>query len=150
MAISISEQLIAEIVRLYPSCVANPLDVQWNHGNAAAVVIEPAGDFRGRIFGDDKAIGQKCYQIATRKVLQVWRTGYPTGRFEELVFAGKLNEGDFGIQRPDFIGWQGGVPMLAPDGRLIAAAFSGFRGVTDVEILERAAQALGLQIKRES
>jgi uncharacterized protein GlcG (DUF336 family) len=147
MTQSLSAQLIAEVIRLYPACITNPLDVQWNHGNAAAVIIEPDGDFHGHIFGDDKAIGQKCYQIATRKVLQVWRTGYPTGRFEELVYSGKLNENDFGVQRPDLIGWEGGVPFLAPDGRLVAAAFSGFRGVTDVGILKSAAQSIGLQVK---
>jgi uncharacterized protein GlcG (DUF336 family) len=148
MAESASERLIAHVVRLYPSYVTDPLDVQWNRGNAAAVVVEPDGDFRGHIFGDDKEIGQKCYQIATRKVLQVWRTGYHTGRFEELVYAGKLNESAFGLQRPDLIGWEGGVPILAPDGRLIAAAFSGFRGIKDIEILERAAEAAGLRVKR--
>jgi uncharacterized protein GlcG (DUF336 family) len=149
MAESVSAKLIAEVVKLYPSYVTDPLDVQWNHGNAAAVVLEPDGGFHGQLFGDDKEIGQKCYQIATRKVLQVWRTGYLTGRFEELVYAGKLNEGTFGLQRPDLIGWEGGVPLLAADGRLIAAAFSGFRGVTDVEILERAAKAIGLRVKRD-
>ena len=82
-----------------------------------------------------------------RKVLQVWRTGHYTGRFEELVYAGKLDESAFGVQRPDFIGWEGGVPLLAPDGRLVAAAFSGFRGVKDIEILERAAVAVGLRLK---
>jgi glc operon protein GlcG len=149
MSPSISEQLIAEVIHLYPLYITNPLDVQWNHGNAAAVVVEPDGDFHGHIFGNDKDVGQKCYQIATKKVLQVWRTGYPTGRFEELVYTGKLNEGSFGVQRPDLIGWEGGVPILATDGRLIAAAFSGFRGVKDVEILERAAEAIGLRVKRE-
>jgi glc operon protein GlcG len=148
MPASISERVIAEVARLYPAYITEPLDVRWNHGNAAAVVLEPDGDFHGRIFGDDKEIGQKCYQIATRKVLQVWRSGYPTGRFEELVYSGKLNEGAFGLQRPDLIGWEGGVPILAPDGRLIAAAFSGFRGIKDVEILERAAEAVGLRVKR--
>jgi uncharacterized protein GlcG (DUF336 family) len=145
---SSSAQLMAHVVRLYPSYVADPLDVQWNHGNAAVVVIEPDGGVRGHLFGDDKETGQKCFQVATKKVLQVWRTGYPTGRFEELVYAGMLDESTFGLQRPDLIGWEGGVPLLAPDGRLIAAAFSGFRGVTDIEILERAAEAAGLRVKR--
>jgi uncharacterized protein GlcG (DUF336 family) len=144
---SVSQQLISHVRRLYPSYITDPEDVRWNHGNAAAVVVEPDGGFHGHIFGDNKEIGQKCYQIATRKVMQVWRTGYHTGRFEEMVYAGKLNEGEFGLQRPDLIGWEGGVPILAPDGRLVAAAFSGFRGTKDVEILERAAKAVGLRIK---
>jgi glc operon protein GlcG len=147
MATSLSEQLLAEVIHLYPSYITNPLDVQWNHGNAVAMIVDSDGKFHGHIFGGDKAIGQKCYQIATRKVMQVWRTGYRTGRFEELVYAGKLDENEFGVQRPDLIGWEGGVPFIAPDGRLIAAAFSGFRGVMDVEILVRAAEAIGLQVK---
>ena len=149
MADSLAVQLISHVIRLYPSYITDPLDVQWNHGNGAAVVIEPDGSFHGHIFGDNKELGQKCFQVGMRKVLQVWRTGHFTGRFEELVYSGKLDENAFGVQRPDFIGWEGGVPLLAPDGRLMAAAFSGFRGVKDIEILERAAAAVGLRVKRE-
>lgn len=147
MSDSLALRLIAEVTRLYPSYLSDPRDTQWNLGNAAVVAIEPGGEFHGRIFGDDKVKGQGCYQIATRKVLQVWRTGHYTGRFEEMVYAGKRSEGDFGLQRPDLIGWEGGVPFDAP-GWLIATAFSGFRGTTDIEILERAAQAIALKPKR--
>jgi uncharacterized protein GlcG (DUF336 family) len=148
MAESYAQKLIAHVVSLYPSYIKEPLDVQWHHGNAAAIVMDPDGTVHGHVFGADKDLGQKCFQVATKKVLQVWRTGYHTGRFEELVYAGKLDEGTFGVQRPDLIGWEGGVPLLAPDGRLSAAAFSGFRGVRDVEILERSAEAVGLRVKR--
>jgi hypothetical protein len=41
------------------------------------------------------------------------------------------------------------VPLLTADGKLVASAFSGFRGIKDVEILERAAEAVGLLRKRE-
>jgi glc operon protein GlcG len=148
MAESYAQRLIAHVEGLYPTYVREPLDVQWHHGNAAVLVMDPDGAVLGRVFGTDKELGQKCFQVATRKALQVWRTGYHTGRFEELVYAGKLDEGKFGLQRPDLIGWQGGVPLLTPDGRLVAAAFSGFRGIMDVEILERAAQSVGLGIAR--
>jgi hypothetical protein len=43
------------------------------------------------------------------------------------------------------IGWQGGIPLYTPDGALVAAAFSGFRGIKDVEILQRAAALVGLR-----
>lgn len=142
-----SERLIARVAELFPAYASDPADTQWNKGNAAVVAIEPDGSFHGRIFGPDKALGQTCYQVAARKVMQVWRTGYHTGRFETLVYAGKLDEGAFGLQRPDLIGWEGGVPLATPDGRLVATAFSGFRGVKDVEILERAAPAAGLSVK---
>jgi uncharacterized protein GlcG (DUF336 family) len=148
MAESLAELLVSRVEALYPEYAKDPLDVQWHHGNAAVLVLDEDGRVHGRVFGTDKEHGQKCLQVATRKVLQVWRTGYHTGRFEELVYAGRLDEGKFGLQRPDLIGWQGGVPLLAPDGRLVAAAFSGFRGASDVEILERAAAAVGLGVAR--
>ena len=114
MADSLSVRFIAEVARLFRSYVTDPLDTQWNHGNAAVVVIEPDGSFHGKIFGDDKEICQKCYQVGMRKVLQVWRTGHYTGKFEELVYSGKINENDFGVQRPDLIGWEGGCPSSPP------------------------------------
>jgi hypothetical protein len=65
------------------------------------------------------------------------------------VFAGKLDESQFGLSRPDFIGWQGGVALETDDGTLVAAAFSGFRGEKDVEIVERAAAKVpGLRVRR--
>ena len=147
MCESYSQRLIAEVIGLYPSYLTEPLDVRWNLGNAAVLALEPGGAVCGHLFGDNPEIGQRCYQIATRKVMQVWRTGYHTGHFEKLVYAGQLDDGPFGVQRPDFIGWEGGVPVVLPDGRLMATAFSGFRGSRDVEILERAAQAIGLAAK---
>jgi len=147
---SYAEKLVAEVVRLFPSFMEDPIDREMSKGNAAVVVIEPDGAIRGHIFGQDRAKGRWCFGIANRKVTQVWSTGYHTGRFEELVYAGKLDEGQFGISRPDFIGWQGGVPLLTPDGQLIAAAFSGIRGINDIAIVERAAEAVpGLKIKRD-
>ncbi|HEX9782195.1 MAG TPA: hypothetical protein VGA56_05600 [Opitutaceae bacterium] len=112
--------------------------------NAFVCVI----DTDGRIFGEDKARGRWCFGIATRKVTQVWQTGYATGRFEELVYAGKLDERKFGLSRPDLIGWQGGVPLRRPDGAPVAAAFSGMRGEKDVEIIERAEAVVGLTVVR--
>lgn len=148
MAESYAQRLVAHVTSLYPSYIQDPPDVQWHHGNAAVIVIDPDGAVVGRVFGSDKDLGQKCLQVAMRKVLQVWRTGFHTGRFEELVYSGRLDEGKFGVQRPDLIGWEGGVPLLAPDGRPVAAAFSGFRGVKDVEIIERSAAVVGLEVKR--
>lgn len=136
---TIAELLVEEISKLVPLFLEDPTDREMSKSNAACCVIDPTGRVCGRIFGDDKAKGAWCFGIVQRKVNQVWRTGYATGRFEELVYSGKLDDGRFGINRPDFIGWEGGVPLFLPDGTLIAAAFSGFRGNKDVEILQRAA-----------
>jgi glc operon protein GlcG len=141
-------RLIDEVERLFPEFLQDPIDREQSRGNAAVAVIEPGGRIHGRIFGDDPARGQWCLGIAHRKLAQVWRTGYATGHFEELVYAGRLDESKFGVNRPDFIGWEGGVPLEDASGRLFAAAFSGFRGIKDIQILSRAAPAAGLRVRR--
>lgn len=148
-AFQMAAQLAEEVGRLLPEFLADPVDRDMSRGNAAVCVIDACGRIHGRIFGDDKGRGRWCFGIATRKVIQVWMTGYATGKFEELVFSGRLDESKFGISRPDFIGWFGGVPLLRPDGAPVAAAFSGFRGAKDMEIIERAAATVGLTVKRD-
>ncbi len=141
-------QLVDEIEKLMPEFLSDPIEGERSRGNAAVLVIEPSGDTHGRIFGTDPDKGRQCFGIASRKVIQVWRTGYATGEFEELVYAGKLDEGAFGVNRPDFIGWQGGVALESADGALMAAAFSGFRGIKDVEIIVKAAASVpGLRVR---
>jgi len=140
--------LAEEVGRLLPEFLQDPTDAKMYANGAAVAVIDQCGRLHGRIFGEDKVRGRWCFGIATRKVAQVWQTGYATGRFEELVYAGKISEGTFGIQRPDLIGWFGGVPLRRPDGLPVAAAFSGFRGESDVAIIERAAANVGLTVVR--
>lgn len=142
------KQLVDEIEKLIPLFLEDPIDREQSKGNAAVLVIEPSGRTHGRIFGTDRDKGRWCFGIASRKVIQVWRTGYATGEFEERVYAGKLDEGAFGVNRPDFIGWQGGVALEGADAALVAAAFSGFRGIKDIEIIVRAAaQVPGLRVR---
>jgi uncharacterized protein GlcG (DUF336 family) len=149
MTPSYSEQLTAEVIRLFPQFLADPLDWEKSHGNGALAVIEDDGTVRGHLFGEDRTVMRRLFGIANRKVIQVWCTGYATGHFESLVFSGQLDEGTFGVDRPDFIGWKGGVPLQTAEGRRIAAAFSGIRGEKDVEIVERAAAAVpGLMVVR--
>ena len=145
------ERLVDEVERLIPQFLEDPIDREQSKGNAAVLVIEPSGRTHGRIFGTDPDKGRWCFGIASRKVIQVWRTGYATGEFEERVYAGKLQEGAFGVNRPDFIGWQGGVALEDSGGVILAAAFSGFRGVKDVEIIATAAAAVpGLRVRRHA
>ena len=143
------QQLVEAIEKLLPEFLQDPVDREQSKGNAAVLVIEPSGCTHGRIFGTDKDRGRWCFGIASRKVIQVWRTGYSTGEFEQLVYAGKLDEGVYGVNRPDFIGWQGGVALEGADGSLLAAAFSGFRGIKDIEIIVRAAASVaGLRLRK--
>jgi hypothetical protein len=76
------------------------------------------------------------------KASQVWITGMKTGDFEKAVFNNEIDEAQFGIRRPDFIGWEGGQPLTLKNGSVIAAAFSGFTSSTDIEIISRAVEAL--------
>jgi len=140
--------LINEVVRLFPLFLENPNDREFSQGTAAVAVIEPCGRIHGQIFGNDQRQGRVSFGIANRKLIQVWCTGYATGHFEKLVYAGQLDEGQFGVNRPDFIGWEGGLPFELADGTLLAAAFSGFPGARDIEILVRAAAAVpGLRVR---
>lgn len=149
--LTLAEQLVAEVAKLLPEYLQDPTDRDMSgNGNAAFCVIAPDGNFVGRIFGTDAGKGRWVFGIAARKVNQVRTTGYATGRFEELVYAKKLDDGPFGIMRPDFIGWEGGVALVGPDGKLFSAAFSGFRGEKDVEIVVRAAAKVpGLHVKQD-
>lgn len=79
---------------------------------------------------------------AWKKALQVWVTGHPTGEYERLVWSGRLDWAEFGIMKPDFVGWEGGLPMRLADGTQIAVGFSGFRGESDAALLRASAQAV--------
>ena len=132
-------RLVAEVGALLPDFLKDPVDFGMSNGNAAFAVIDSAGAISGQIFGTDKNRGRGCFGIVQRKLLQVWCTGYATGHFEELVYSRQIDDSTFGISRPDFIGWEGGIPLYLEDGSAIAAAFSGFRGEKDIEIIEKAA-----------
>lgn len=147
---SLPDQLVAEVIRLFPSYLEDPIDRAMCEGHGAVIAIGPDGEVRGHLFGADRSRMRRYLGIAARKAAQVFCTGYATERFETLVYAGKLDEKEFGFERPDLIGWKGGVPLQTPEGKLMAAAFSGIRGVKDQEIVERAAAGVpGLTIRRD-
>jgi uncharacterized protein GlcG (DUF336 family) len=106
-------------------------------GNVAVCIIDEEGQVYGKMYGDDPIKRRAFFRIAWIKASQVWITKKPTGKYEELVFAGKLDDKAYGIERPDFIGWEGGQP-IALGNRELAIGFSGFRGVNDLEIVVNA------------
>jgi glc operon protein GlcG len=71
----------------------------------------------------------------------VWLTGVKTGEYERLVFTKEVPENANGIEAPDLIGWEGGQPLTTRNGTKLSVGFSGFRGVTDLEIMVRALAA---------
>src|SRR5688572_6215956 len=136
---SSATQLIAEIEKLIPACMQNPEDRDNSQGNVTLLIIAEGGQIFGRMFGGDNARRRGTSRIAWQKATQVWMTHQATGQFEKQVYGpGNADPGKFGLQHPDLIGWEGGLPVVAKDGTKFAVAMSGFTGVTDCNIIRRA------------
>ena len=133
------ESFIATVERLLPEYLANPADVKNNKGNTAICIIDENGQVFGKIFGKDKIISRNIFRIAWTKASQVWITGVNTGEYEKQVFNKQIDEHLFGIEMPDLIGWEGGQKVILKDGTSLSVGFSGMRGVSDLEIVTRAA-----------
>ncbi len=131
------ERVYASIEQQIPGYMANPEDRSISDGNVAICMIDKQGQVYGKMYGNDAIRRRSFYRIAWIKASQVWITGRKTGQFEELVFAGKLDDKQFGIERPDFIGWEGGQPIQLGEVDM-AVGFSGLRGVNDLEIVVNA------------
>lgn len=130
-ALSEIEGLISEYLQIEE-------DKLISNGNVAICIITPNGIVYGKMFGNDKPRLRHSYKIAWTKASQVWLTGVKTGDYETLVFNKIIDENANGIDAPDLIGWQGGQPIVLNDGTTLSIGFSGFRGITDLEIVTRA------------
>ncbi len=141
MAKSIQQQiqlLFDSIQELIPTYMNNPADFASSKGNVAICVIDESGNVHGRMYGQDKLISRRIYNIAWTKASQVWITGMKTGEYERRVFNGEIDESICGIETPDLIGWIGGQPIELKDGTKLSVGFSGFTGESDLEIVEKA------------
>jgi glc operon protein GlcG len=134
----IISQLIVEIEKLVPVYMQNEEDQAKANGNVALCIIDNDGFVTGKVFGNDKIRGREAFRVAWTKASQVWITGMPTGEFEKQVFNNEIQEETYGIRKPDYIGWIGGQPIEMSDGTVFSVGFSGFRGVTDLEIVAKA------------
>ncbi len=141
------EKLLSSIAELVPEYMAIADDYAISRGTVSVCIIDQDGKLYGQIFGTDKVRGRESYRIAWIKASQVWMTGYKTNEYEQLVFAGKVDHSQFGINMPDFIGWEGGQPITLADGQQLAVGFSGFRGTTDLEIVIKALEKAQIAIK---
>lgn len=133
-------KILAAIARRVPEYLANAEDFNICGGNLAVCIIDPEGNIHGRMFGDNKVKQREIFGVAWKKASQVWITGIATGKYEKMVYAGEIDPGKFGIMHPEFIGWEGGQPVALDGQTWIAAGFSGMRGVSDLDIVTRAAQ----------
>jgi hypothetical protein len=131
-----------EIEKLLPDYLKNPEDANISRGGLALAIMNAKGESCGRMYGDVPARQRECAQIAWKKANQVWLTGYATAQFETLVYTKQIDESQFGLSRPDYIGWLGGVEAKTLSGERLILAFSGMRGEQDVAILKQTAHNL--------
>jgi uncharacterized protein GlcG (DUF336 family) len=131
-------KLIAAVEKRIPEYVAVEEDRSRNEGNSALCIIDENGRVFGELFGTDKIRQRHSFRIAWTKASQVWITGIKTGEYEKLVFTGQIDDKKFGILRPDFIGWEGGQPIVIEGKTKLSVGFSGFRGSSDLEIVQKA------------
>jgi uncharacterized protein GlcG (DUF336 family) len=134
----IIDQIINEVELSIPEYMKDPADRKISEGNVAICIIDMQGRISGKLFGNDKNKGRGFYNIAWKKASQVWMTGYATGKFEELVYSKKISCEQFGLSKPDLIGWEGGQPVKINKDTELAIGFSGLRGIHDLEIVSRA------------
>ena len=131
-------RLTAAVEKRLPEYLADEADRSRNEGNSALCIIEENGAVHGQLFGTDKIRQRHSFRIAWTKASQVWITGIKTGEYEKLVFTGQIDDRKFGIIRPDFIGWEGGQPVSVEGTAKLSVGFSGFRGASDNEIVQKA------------
>ena len=132
----IIETISAEI----PGYANIPEDWAKCEGNVALCIIDDSGNVHGKIWGPDRLRGRRYFDVAYRKAVQSWITGYPTGEYERLIFTEQINYKDFKIELPELMGWKGGQPVSLDKDTKIYCGFSGFRGETDVAIVKNAAE----------
>ena len=135
------DNLFDEIEKLIPLYMERPEEKSISMGNLAVCVIDDKEMVYGKMFGTDKPRLRRSYRIAWTKASQVWLTGVKTGDYERMVFNKEIGENENGIEAPDLIGWEGGQPITMKNGKKLAVGFSGFRGVTDLEIMTKALAA---------
>lgn len=134
----LAAKIISAVEKRLPEYVAVEADRGRNEGNSALCIIDETGGVHGKMFGVDKIRQRHSFRIAWTKASQVWITGIKTGEYEKMVFTGMIDDKKFGILRPDFIGWEGGQPIVVEGKIKLSIGFSGFRGASDLEIVQKA------------
>lgn len=137
------QKIIETLNELVPVHMKTPEDYAISKGVVSVCIIDENGQIYGKLWGEDKIRCRDSFKIAWTKANQVWITGYKTNEYEKLVFADKVDHGKYGINMPDFIGWEGGQPVTLKNGIKLSIGFSGFRGTTDLSIVTEAITKAG-------
>jgi glc operon protein GlcG len=134
----IVKKLFDAIEKRIPLYMEVSEDKNISDGNVAVCIIDDDGLVFGKMFGTNKARLRQSYKVAWTKASQVSLTGVKTGEYERMVFNKEVGENANGIEAPDLIGWEGGQPLTMKNGTRLSVGFSGFRGITDLEIMVKA------------
>lgn len=137
------DQIIQAANNLLPTYLENPMDKGISDGNVSLCIIDENGEVYGIMWGKDKIKRRNTFQTAWRKASQVWITGVATGKYETLVFTNQIDSDQYGIQKPDFIGWEGGWPAKFEGEINLAVAVSGMRGENDTDLVVQAVKSAG-------
>lgn len=132
------QKIFKAIENLIPIYMEIPEDKCISNGNLAVCIIDEDGQVHGKMFGTNNVRLRQSYRVAWTKASQVWLTGVKTGEYERMVFNNEVDENANGIEAPDLIGWTGGQPLVMKNGAKLSVGFSGFRGLTDLEIMVKA------------
>lgn len=135
---NIANRIIEAAEKLMPEYMENEEDKRIANGNCAICLIDSEGVIYGKMYGTNKVRARESFRVAWTKASQVHITGLKTGEFEKRAFNNEIDEQSFGIERPDYIGWEGGQPLPLADGTMLSVGFSGFRGIVDLEIVVKA------------
>jgi uncharacterized protein GlcG (DUF336 family) len=135
---ALMQKIISEAEKLLPAYMENEDDRRIANGSCAICLIDSQGMIYGKMYGSNIIRSRESFRVAWTKASQVHITGYKTGEFEKLAFNKEIDEKKFGIERPDYIGWVGGQPLVLKDGTKLSVGFSGFRGIVDLEIVIKA------------
>ncbi len=139
---SLCNSIADEVAVLLVEVLKTPEDFQASDGNCALCIMNTTGETTMRLFGNNPVRQRQTAFNAHKKALQVWLTSYATGTFETLIYTNQISERQFGLSRPELIGWLGGVEAKTSNGERLILAFSGVRGEQDVGILMQAAEKL--------
>ena len=135
--------LIQKLEELVPLYKKKDEDKAVSNGNVAVCIIDEAGGVFGKVFiHNNKIRARESFRVAWTKASQVWLTGMKTGEYEKKIYNNEIAEETVGISKPEFIGWEGGQPIILKDGIKLSVGFSGFRGVTDLEIVLKALEQI--------
>jgi uncharacterized protein GlcG (DUF336 family) len=139
--VQLIQRIIDEAEKLIPHYMISDEDRRIANGSCAICIIDGDGMIYGKMYGTNVIRARESFRVAWTKASQVHITGYKTGEFEKLAFNKEIDEKSFGIERPDYIGWVGGQPLVLKDGTKLSAGFSGFRGIIDLEIVIKALES---------